>query len=80
MSEDDKLFLAGRDSGKEETTKAWINKAEWELMKAFRHYGETKLHTFGMRQITDKDRERFNKEYAVKFPDNSKILKLNEEK
>lgn len=69
----------------------WINKQEWDFLRAFRHRKVQFLHVFGSRAIglsdvpiTEEESNLFNEWYAEKYPEYNKMLgkedieKLNE--
>ena len=53
----------------------WLNKKEWEFMKAFRHYKETMFFTYGPRSLTPEQVKKFDKEYREYSEENANILK-----
>ena len=56
------------------TEECWINKAEWDFHKAWRHKAETIMHVFKMNQPGEVQKAKFNKEYNEAYPENAKIL------
>ena len=61
---------------------AWMSKEEFDLQKAFFHY-KTKymqrFHPLSEKYVTEKDKKEFKEYYKKKFPEQYKLLKLEED-